>query len=153
MLTELKSLKLYIYNLKIKFSHLLDMTVINALLVWKRVNGNPVSLLKFKLILGDLLCRYQKNISRKRGRPSLQIGKRFRTKVQTPPTAFCKDGIAHWSVFNDSRYLCKSRKCGEILIYTQCEKGNVTLCFNKERNCFRSFLVSNTFIISCTYLK
>ena len=39
------------------FFNLLDMTVVNTWLLWRRTNGNSVSLLKFKLTLADLLCR------------------------------------------------------------------------------------------------
>ena len=99
------------------FFHLLDMTVVNAWLLWRRANGNSVFLLNLKLTLDDLLCRYQKTFSRKHGRPSLESGKHVGPKMQIPPTAIYKDGMGHWPVFNDSKNCCKYRKHG-MLTYT-----------------------------------
>ena len=69
------------------FSHLLDVTVVNAWLLWRRTKGNTASLVNFKLTLADLLCRYQKNISRKCDRPSIESGNWTGPKVQIPPVA------------------------------------------------------------------
>ena len=114
------------------------MTIVSAWLLWRRKKGNTASLVNFKLTLADLLWQYQKNKSRKRGRPSIECGNQTETKVQIPSAAISKDGYAHWREFNDSCFRCKYRRCG-LLTYVQCEKCNVELCLNKERNYFREF--------------
>ena len=116
------------------------MTVVNAWVLWRRKKFNIASLVNFKLTLADFLYRYQNNISRKRGSPSIESGNRTGPKVQIPPAALSKDAYAHWAEFNDSCFCCKYRKCG-LLAYVQCERCNVALCLNKERNYFREFQI------------
>ncbi|XP_057308993.1 piggyBac transposable element-derived protein 3-like [Hydractinia symbiolongicarpus] len=120
------------------FFHLIDMMVVNAWILWRNQDPN-VPLVKFKLAVADLLCHYQKTPNRKRGRPSIDNGvDRLGPKIPMPHQEVRTDKFAHWPVFNDSRTRCKYQKCS-TLTYVCCEKCNVALCLNKDRNCFKKF--------------
>lgn len=137
------------------FYHLLDMIVINAWVLYKKVNTvkgklqkNIMKLADFRTELADTLCRYQSHSKNKRGRPSTNSrqdttvpSKRPRTGVQVLPSTDVRcDCIGHEKIFMDSRNKCKFNNCRKLISWF-CKKCKVSLCDNKNNRMFR--------IISC----
>ncbi|CAH2096797.1 unnamed protein product [Euphydryas editha] len=135
------------------FYHLLDMTVINAWVLYKKVNTmkgklqkNIMKLADFRTELTDTLCRYQSHSQNKRGRPSTNSrqdttvpSKRPRTGVQVlPSTDVCCDCIGHEKIFMDFRNKCKFNNCRKLTSWF-CKKCKVSLCDNKNNQCFALF--------------
>lgn len=135
------------------FYHLLDMTVINAWVLYKKVNTvkgklqkNIMKLADFRTELADTLCRYQSHSKNKRGRPSTNsrqdttvTSKRPRTGVQVLPSTDVRcDCIGHEKIFMDSRNKCKFNNCRKLTSWF-CKKCKVSLCDNKNNQCFALF--------------
>lgn len=135
------------------FYHLLDMTVINAWVLYKKVNTvkgklpkNIMKLVNFRTELADTLCRYQSDSKNKRGRPSANSrqdttvpSKRPRTDVQVLPSTDVRcDSIGHEKIFMDSRNKCKFNNCRKLTSWF-CQKCKVSLCDNKNNQCFGLF--------------
>lgn len=135
------------------FYHLLDMTVINAWVLYKKVNTrkgklqkNIMKLADFRTELADTLCRYQSHSKNKRGRPSTNSqqdntvpSKKPRTGAQVlPPTDVRSDCIGHEKIFMESRNKCKFSNCRKLTSWF-CKKCKVSLCDNKNNRCFALF--------------
>ncbi|XP_047135383.1 piggyBac transposable element-derived protein 2-like [Hydra vulgaris] len=120
------------------FFHLIDMSIINAWILWQKRNPST-PLVKFKLAVADLLSNYQVSRKRKAGRPSLaDITQRVGSKIAITHEAIQSDQVGHWPIFNEKRPRCKYDKCS-ALTYLFCEKCDTALCLNKDRNCFKAF--------------
>lgn len=82
--------------------------------------------------------------TKKRGRPATELtnaleAKRAKTvAAHVPPREVCIDGINHMPLWAQNRLACKIPGCGKRG-YVKCKKCEVTLCFNKDRNCFIKF--------------
>lgn len=135
------------------FYHLLDMSVINCWIFYKKVllkNGaNPKNILKltdFRTELAETLCKYGSTSENKRGRPSLNnaagpVNKQKRPKIgaQTlPPDDVRFDDVGHEKSYGSKRKQCKYAQCKK-LTSVMCEKCHVSLCDNRNNNCFRVF--------------
>lgn len=134
------------------FYHLLDLSVINAWILYKRVHlgkgvstTNILSLADFRSEVSMVLCQMGESITPKRGRPSshnieLQYSVKRKRGPATyiPPEAVRHDKVEHMPVWNEARTRCKVPNC-KAQSFIGCSKCGITLCLNKERNCFKIF--------------
>lgn len=128
------------------FYHLLDMSVVNAWLLFRRTTtNNAVTLTKFRVDVAYTLCKSGNIVQRvKRGRPSNEnlqpsISKKKRGPQHPVPTIDVrKDGVGHIPAFIDNRIRCKHPECKKQT-FVVCEKCNVGLCFSKTSNCFKTY--------------
>ena len=78
--------------------------------------------------------------AKSRGRPSAG-GDELQPVRKRAKAAPCgdirRDSYAHWPVFTEKRGRCKL--CAEGQTSISCEKCDVRLCLNKDRNCFKVF--------------
>lgn len=120
----------------------------NAWLLYRRAakeNGKTKTknAADFRLELADTLCNLDKTTGLKRGRKS-DVQKDIDSKCkksrsQCLPTKDVRtDEIGHWPVLSDKRMRCKMPKCPGFT-FTMCEKCDISLCLNKNKNCFKSF--------------
>ena len=143
---KMKSRRWYLYL----FWHTLVIGLVNAWLVYRR-DCSLLSMQKreilnrrrFQAQVADALILV--NVSRKRGRPSLEDStvlaeKKVCREIRNGPCDDVrKDCFAHWPAKTDKRGRCKV--CVKNQTNTLCEKCNVRSCFTDERNCFRFFHV------------
>lgn len=132
------------------FYHLLDVCMVNAWLMYRRVKrergeNNILSLCDFRAEVAQSMCEInQQPLSRKRGRPrsSLEgeIVAKMRKKSATaiPPEPVRKDMIGHWPIFSDKRERCKMPRC-KGFSYITCEKCKAHLCLRKTKSCYINF--------------
>lgn len=130
------------------FHHLVDMTVVNSWIIYKKVNhqikSKPLNLREFRLHLADTLCNVGLP-SAKRGRPSssgiatkLQQKKHKGPAQAAPTTAVRLDQVSHWGVWSDKQTRCKYPDC-KGFTYNYCEKCRVSLCNTRNNNCFYKY--------------
>lgn len=150
------------YHIKIRskkwylriFYHLLDVTMVNAWILYKRVaaqrseNTSLLTLSQFRIEVATCLCKEMTGVTVKRGRPSsssvenqLQEKKKKGRTTYVPPKDVRLDCMSHFPEHTDTRQRCKLPGCGQ-LTFIKCEKCGVYLCFNKNKNCFRGFHVN-----------
>lgn len=134
------------------FYHLLDLSVINSWVLYKKLSirkgENPkkiMPLVDFRTILAETLCKYGSYSENKRGRPSLNKNdnsvknKRPKTGAQILPVIDVrKDGIGHDKSYEPKRNQCKYAQCKK-LTSVMCSKCKVSLCDNRKNNCFDLF--------------
>lgn len=136
------------------FYHLLDLSVINAWILYKKVstkNGVPqktiLNLADFRSELADTLCKYAPAAAR--GRPSTSSPsstsqepppKMRRNKpCQTlPPLEVRLDQIDHSQIRTETRGRCMMPSC-HLLSIIKCAKCNVHLCSKKSKDCYTVF--------------
>ncbi|CAK9810683.1 PiggyBac transposable element-derived protein 3 [Anthophora plagiata] len=132
--------------------HLLDLTVVNAWLLYKRdcsshsvSPGRQSALLKFKTDIASCLVQEHKGTREKRGRPaSTDVDKHLQEKIKRRPNVILpvqnvrKDEVAHWPMFSDNRGRCKKPECKGVP-KIKCSKCNVHLCLTPSANCFVEF--------------
>lgn len=133
------------------FFHLLDLTVINAWIIYKKnammrnmPKKNILSMGQFRNELAQVLCSLGSNTEVKRGRPSsssleieIQAKKKRGPAVVPPPKDIRRDGSDHWPQVGVS-LRCKYPKCKGYSTIS-CNKCRVNLCLNKNNNCFVNF--------------
>jgi len=128
--------------------HLIDVTVVNAWLLYRRVevlNGRKptMSLFDFRLNVSYSLTKVG-TITPKRGRPPTSVLKEMAIKKRKPNTSLMptdsvrKDCVDHWPVYVESRQRCKLNGCGKLTNCT-CTKCNNYFCCGVNRNCFTLF--------------
>lgn len=133
------------------FYHLMDLTVINAWIMYTRIAKNdpslkPLSLAEFRIELGETLCKIDSNQQRKRGRPSdapppPPPPMKKTAAATSVPKDVRYDGVGHWPVHIDkSKQRCKLEGCKGFTVF-KCDKCNMFLCLNKNNNCFRKYHV------------
>lgn len=131
------------------FYHLLDMTVVNSWLLYKKVKNQNITLAAFREQLSVSLCRgglYTRQVRGRRSNDSIELQKdieNLRALKRTPtgsmpPIDIIKDNISHWEIHTKLRRICKMPNC-KFQSYIRCSKCNVYLCSNYERNCFYKF--------------
>lgn len=131
------------------FYHLLDVTITNSWILYKRVNvqrGTDTKLLTladFRVKLGETLCKFG-SVARHVGRPSTEISKKIELKRKRhsscplPPKEARLDKLDHCPIWAEKRLRCKVPKC-KGYTFVKCSKCRVSLCFKKNRNCYRLF--------------
>lgn len=134
------------YYLRIIF-HFLDLATVNAWLLYRRhceqLKIKYMPLIDFKLNVAHGLLFSGDTVTKKRGRPpssstnttSTPPPKRIFTPRPVDDVRF--DGIGHWPEHLENKQRCKH--CIHSYSRVQCEKCNMPLCFNKEKNCFKTF--------------
>lgn len=139
------------------FYHLLDLTVINSWLLYRRVavqkNKGSSSSIQFQLMklshfrieLAKTLCQIGKPVAVKRGRPSTsELQQQYYAKKKRGPTAPIPttdvrlDHTSHFPKWNETRQRCKLPSCS-LRSFITCTKCGVHLCLNKGQNCFLEF--------------
>lgn len=113
----------------------------------KKNEDNCLALADFKLAVAECLCKASKaptTFPRKRGRPSLPLESQLENKSRRGPISdfpmeeVRTDGYFHLPIWCQERQRCKNYPCsGKTFI--KCEKCEVFLCLNKDRNCFHYF--------------
>ncbi|KAL9873389.1 uncharacterized protein ACN2A1_014470 [Glossina fuscipes fuscipes] len=135
---RIKSRKWYIRF----FYYMIDMTVINSWVLYKKNNPN-LTLGDYRSELAETLCSYKKCDENKRARPSnlereIEAKKHRGPTKPIPPKDIRTDGIGHDEKRCSSKNRCKLPGC-KGFSRTECIKCKVTLCHNKNRNCFAIF--------------
>lgn len=132
------------------FYHLLDVTIVNSWLLYKRAaeqnNQKPkLSLSDFRIEVAECLCKTGDTSSKPKGRPSssnlteaIEAKRKKNSATPLPPTDVRLDNLGHWPVWTENRQRCKKPKCNN-LSSTVCKKCNIALCLQKTRNCFTDF--------------
>ena len=122
------------------FYHLLDLAVINAWLVYRRVVENPLSISAFRVELGKTLCLLGKNVTPTRGRPRKDAVKEWVRKKHARFTVSSDvryDESAHWPGKGTKRY-CQNKPCKSQTQFV-CQKCDVPLCISSRSNCFYTY--------------
>lgn len=133
------------------FFHLLDLTVINSWIIYKKnaiIRNIPkkdmLSMGQFRNELAQVLCSIGSNTEVRRGRPSssfveneIQAKKKRGPAVVPPPKDLRMDGSDHWPQVGIS-LRCKYPHCKGYSTIS-CIKCKVNLCLNKNNNCFVHF--------------
>ena len=139
---NLKCHRWYIYI----WAHTTTIALVNAWFLYRRnlklvkPNAKHMPLKKFQAEVASSLIQTQK---RKVGRPSLDDTltppptKRSATIQGNPSQDVRQDGVNHLPAYTEKRQRCKRCKIG--FSYLQCQKCNVWLCLQRERNCFNGF--------------
>lgn len=135
------------------FLHVLDLTAVNAWLLYKRnVMTKPddhierlLPLAAFKMDLATSLCKAGKKQLKKRGRPSngsveqaIEIKKKRGPSAPTPTQDVRLDEVGHWVLWSQKRQRCKFPGCTGICM-TYCSKCGNHLCCTSKNNCFFLF--------------
>lgn len=130
------------------FYHYLDIMIINGWLLYRRVGeqkqrSTPLKQKDFKFEVAKCLCMCGQSILKKRGRPSsqpdqMEIKRKKPNTSVLPPRDVRLDGFEHFPVWGRKRQRCKYSGC-KGKTYISCEKCQVELCLNKNKNCFRDF--------------
>ncbi|CAK1591763.1 unnamed protein product [Parnassius mnemosyne] len=147
------------YHIKVKsrkwymriFYHLLDLSVINSWILYKKVsakkNLNPkqvLNLAEFRAELADALCKYGEHVVPSRGRPSRNFSeepapKRKNIQQVMPSRDVRYDGVDHIQSRQQNRMRCMNPGC-KLLSSIMCLKCKVYLCSNKKTtDCFNDF--------------
>lgn len=126
------------------FFHLIDLYCVNAWILWRRKNTDDddyLPLVDFKLAIAEALCSIHTTIPRKRGRRGqpienlLEEKKKRQPATEVPLVEVLLDGVDHLPIWEETRQRCKYPGCtGKSFI--KCQKCQIHLCLNKERNCF-----------------
>lgn len=143
----LKSKKFYLRF----FFHFADMALVSSWLMYRRdcdalavPKKEQLDLLMFKASVASCLCEQNKDLSRKRGRPSLSVDAEIEKKKKRGPVATTphrevrQDSVGHWPEVAQKRQRCKMPGCtGQPVSF--CTKCKTHLCISKKSNCFISF--------------
>lgn len=131
------------------FYHLLDMSLVNSWLLYKRVHSKKQPACKllnqaqFRAEVAYTLCNLR-SVANKRGRPSINLEQEIENKRKRgpmkhiPPSEVRADQTGHWPSIANKKIRCKLPNC-KGFTHTICEKCGVGLCLNKHNNCFKQF--------------
>lgn len=132
------------------FYHLLDQTVVNSWLLYRRQKqqsgetSNIMKLADFRTEVAMCLCKMGSETTPRRGRPSdleREIQKKKQRSVTTsyvPPKDVRMDETSHWPSYDSSRQRCKLPTC-KSFSFIKCMKCGLHFCLNKNKNCFVKF--------------
>lgn len=135
------------YYMKI-FYHLIDLCVVNAWLLYRRVHPSEpyLPLVDFNILISEVLCEMKKTTPKRKGRPTAEENrtqglidkkKKGGPCTELPAEDVRLDGMDHYP-FHDKRSRCKYPTCeNKTLFY--CTKCQLPLCINDKRNCFLLF--------------
>lgn len=124
------------------FFHLLDMAMVNAYILYHRLQRERTQLPNFRTAVAESLCLAGvAQGKRSVGRPVLQspiLPKPKRAYIPTDDVRY--DNIGHWCAFHDrsGKKTCKFPGCkSETQAY--CTKCNLNLCNSPAKTCFLAF--------------
>ena len=131
------------------FYHYLDLMVINAWLLYKRVIRVPMNLQSFRVQVALCLAKIGTlGVSpNKKGRPTAASRKKEKRISSVPPKPVRTDQVGHLPEYTSStRQRCKHEilergvmKTCNRLTNAKCAKCNTYLCLTVHRNCFLDF--------------
>lgn len=136
------------YYMKI-FYHIIDLCVVNAWLLYRRVNNNNESylpLVDFKILISEVLCEVKRTTPKRKGRPTAEENRTqglIETKKKRGPCSELPaedvrlDGMDHYPI-HENRNRCKYPTCSQKTMIS-CSKCQIHLCINDKRNCFLLF--------------
>lgn len=132
------------------YYHLLDVTITNSWILYKKVSFHRgtekkrmMTLADFRLKLSVTLCKLN-HVSRNVGRPPTEVSRKIDLKRKhpsccpIPPKEARLDKVDHWPQWFQKRLQCKMPQCNGYT-FLKCSKCRISLCCNKQRNCFRQF--------------
>ena len=135
------------------FFHLMDLTVVNAWLLYRRcsqANGKQLTLHDFKADVAEGLCKQGKHEPKsravKRGRPSssreddVTVKRRKPGLAPHPCSDVRHDGVGHWPEWRQVRAMCRFEGC-KCVSRVVCTKCRVSLCHNPKKDCFFAYHV------------
>ena len=99
-----------------------------------------LSLKDFRCSIAQALTKAGKGSVRKRGRPTLDDNspaEKSHRVVTGPIMDVHFDGLRHWPTHTDQKQRCQYCSSGYSRIF--CSKCKVSLCLNKNNNCFMRF--------------
>lgn len=150
------------------FYHLLDLSIINAWLLYLRVNKDnkeksKMKLLEFRLDLAETLCRIGTFEKPKRGRPSMTPSpspcpskkKKANSVAAAPPTKDVRyDQLGHWPTHTEKpcKQRCKMEECKGYSVF-ECTKCKVALCLNKKKITVSIITTINNNLTECRLSK
>ena len=135
------------------FFHLMDLTVVNAWLLYRRCFPSNCKLLRlhdFKADIAEGLCKQGKDELRskmlKRSRQNSvnadsepSSAKRQKQVLTPQPCVDVRyDGIGHWPEWRQVMATCRLEGC-KCVSRVFCRKCRVSLCHNPKKDCFYSF--------------
>uniref|UniRef100_A0A1B0A8N8 PiggyBac transposable element-derived protein domain-containing protein n=1 Tax=Glossina pallidipes TaxID=7398 RepID=A0A1B0A8N8_GLOPL len=135
-------LPLRLAALETPFQFFAEFIMINTWVLYKK-NNPPLTLGDYRSELAETLCSYKKYDENKRARSSdlereIEAKKHRGPTKPIPPKDIRTDGIGHDEKRCSSKNRCKLPGC-KGFSRTECIKCKVTLCHNKNRNCFAIF--------------
>lgn len=143
---QIRSRRWYMYI----FFHTLTLALVNAWLLYRRCHEelstnkkDVIPLRKFQAVCAHAMTTAGKG--RKRGRPSLENDKcppqaKHKKRYAAVPSDVQKDQVNHLPTYCTARQRCKlCPRTTAAFSYIKCQKCDVHLCLNKERNCFKKF--------------
>lgn len=124
---------------KIMF-YMFDLVCVSVWILWHKQNKNEhMPLMGFKIIVADALRRARKTLECKRGWPSNGIQQKLNSKQRKEPAAeVLQDGVHHFPIWHHTWGWCKFPNCKEKT-FVACEKCEVILYLNQDKNCFKLF--------------
>ncbi|XP_022163631.1 piggyBac transposable element-derived protein 2-like isoform X2 [Myzus persicae] len=128
------------------FYHLIDLSVVNSWLLFKRVkeqqNEKPeIELPDWRKQLACGLVKSGQIRVSGRGRPTTSLEVKIAsTRPQSfrPTKDVRTDKTDHWPQFSDKRERCKMPSC-KGFTYIKCSKCTIYLCLNRNNNCFTNY--------------
>lgn len=133
------------YMLRIWY-HMIDITIVNAWLLYRRLENENGRLPKLTLFYFPAEVAYELTTSvptLKRGRSSNTEKEQMPKKPKSHTLVFTsdemrKDGLNHWPEYKEKRQRCKFQNCSK-LTNCACTKCDKYLCCGINRNCFTKF--------------
>lgn len=127
------------------FYHLVDLAMINAYVLFKRINNIDTRNLSYQLPnfraeVAKAMCIYQApGQPRPLGRPRIIVAKKapIPTRTYLPPSDIRYDGVEHFPDHVEKK-TCKNPGCSSET-HVKCRKCNIHLCLQARHNCFYDF--------------
>lgn len=130
------------------FNHILDLCIINAWVLYRRVQKQKglkakLTIIEFRIQLAVTLMKLvTSTVPTNRGRPSSNANvtdvmlKKKAPRVSRPPKEVRLDLLDHWPEHTIQKMRCM-RKGYRGFSRTKCTKCLIWLCYNDEKNCFQ----------------
>ena len=120
------------YYLRIFFD-LMDSVVVNAHVIYKKKVNAKMSLLNFKIILVESLINRFSSRKRKITAEEPQL------TVELPQPLKEPDHIVQFTEKRQRCQYCFTNGKKDVKCFTYCKSCNVSLCVQKDRNCFKLY--------------
>ena len=126
------------------FFGLLDRTLANSFIVYKKVGKENLSMLTFRRLFVQALMTLSKppKVGRPLGSSPLPASKKRRKSEYSVAKSICLENRGcHWLIFDTKRGRCEvcSQSKVESRPYSKCSTCQIFLCCNDKKNCFVIF--------------
>ena len=111
----------------------MDSVVVNAHVIYKKKVNAKMSLLNFKIILPELL------INRFSSRKYKITAEEPQLTVELPQPLKEPDHIVQFTEKRQRCQYCFTNGKKDVKCFTYCKSCNVSLCVQKDRNCFKLY--------------